>query len=83
MCKYLQSKLFWGKSEWMSDFFNVNSAIFQLYHGENKLMMMMRFALYKTNTLSRIFIVLVHCKNKPLFLRNTACIAEKQHISIL
>jgi hypothetical protein len=35
--------------------------IFQLYHGENKLIfneMMMRSALYKTNMLSWIFIVL-------------------------
>jgi len=34
--------------------FNVNSAIFQLYHGENKLIfieMMMRSALYYTNSL--------------------------------
>jgi len=44
--------------------FNTNSAIFQLYHGENKLifneMMVMRFALYWTNMLSWIFIVLDH-----------------------
>jgi hypothetical protein len=35
------------KSEWL--LFNANSAIFQLYHGENKLIfneMMMRSALY-------------------------------------
>ena len=34
-------------SEWL--FFNVNSAIFQLYHGENKLIfneMMMKSALF-------------------------------------
>jgi len=46
--------------------FNTNSAIFQLYHGENKLIlneMMMGFALYKTNTLSWIIIVLVHWNN--------------------
>jgi hypothetical protein len=36
-----------GVSEWL--LFNANSAIFQLYHGENKLIfseMMMKFALY-------------------------------------
>jgi len=35
--------------------FNSNSAIFQLYHGKNKLIfneMMMRSALFYTNTLS-------------------------------
>jgi hypothetical protein len=40
-------------SEWL--LFNGNSAIFQLYHGENKLIfdeMMMRSALYKTNMLT-------------------------------
>ena len=43
-----------------------NSAIFQLYYGENKLTvneMMIRSALYLTNTLSWIFIVLVPWKN--------------------
>jgi hypothetical protein len=48
-------------SEWL--LVNANSAIFQLYHGENKLIfneMMMRSALYKTNALSWICIVLVH-----------------------
>jgi hypothetical protein len=38
--------------------FNANSAIFQLYHCENKLIFnekMMRSALYETNTLSWIF----------------------------
>jgi hypothetical protein len=36
-------------SEWW--FFNANSAIFQLYHAENKLIFneMMRFSLYKIN----------------------------------
>ena len=36
---------------------------FQLYHGENKLLfneMMMTFALFYTNTLSWIFILLAH-----------------------
>ena len=45
-------------SEWL--LFNTNSTIFQLYHGENKLIfneMMMRSTLYKTNTLSWIFSV--------------------------
>ena len=48
-------------SEWL--LFNATSAIFQLYHGENKLIfneMMMRSALYYTNTLSWIFIVLAN-----------------------
>jgi hypothetical protein len=51
-------------SEWL--LFNANSAIFQLYHGENKLIfneMMMRSALYQTNTLSWIFIVLAPWNN--------------------
>jgi hypothetical protein len=46
-------------SEWL--LINANSVIFQLYHGENKLIfneMMIRSALYYTNTLSWIFIVL-------------------------
>jgi hypothetical protein len=48
--------------------FNANSTICQLYHGENKLIfneMMMRSALYETNTLSWMFIVLAHW-NSPL-----------------
>ena len=47
--------------EWL--LFNINPAIFQICHCENKLIfneMMMRFALYQTNTLSWIFIVLAH-----------------------
>jgi len=47
---------------------NANSAIFQLYHGVNKLIlneMMMRSALFLTNTLSWIFIVLAHWNNNP------------------
>ena len=43
-------------------------AIFQLYHGENELIfneMMVRSALYKTNTLSWICIVLAHWNNNP------------------
>jgi len=46
--------------------FNANSAIIQLYHGENMLIfneMMMRSALYLNNTLSWIFIVLPHCNS--------------------
>jgi hypothetical protein len=54
-------------SEWL--LFNANSAIVKLYHGENKLIfneMMMRSALYYTNTLSCIFfIVLAHWNNSP------------------
>ena len=54
-------------SEWL--LLNVNSAIVQLYHGENKLVfnkMMMRCALYWTNTLSWVFfIVLAHWDNSP------------------
>jgi len=45
---------------------NANSAIFQLYNGENKLIfntMMMRSAFYQTNTLCWIFIVLAHWNN--------------------
>ena len=51
-------------SDWL--LFNANSAIFQLYHSENKLIfnkMMMRSALYSTNMLSWIFIVLAHWNN--------------------
>ena len=45
--------------EWVGEWFllNVNSAICQLYHGENKLIfneMMMKSTLYQTNTLSWI-----------------------------
>ena len=46
-------------SEWL--LFNAKSAIFQLYHGENKLIfneIMMRSDLYYTNTICWIFIVL-------------------------
>jgi hypothetical protein len=55
-----------GLSEWL--LFNTNSAILLLYHGENKLIfneMMMRSALYYTNMLSWIFIVLAHWNNSP------------------
>jgi hypothetical protein len=49
-------------SEWL--YFNANSAILQLYHGENKLIyneMIRKSAMYQTNTLSWIFgIVLAH-----------------------
>ena len=53
-------------SEWL--LFYANSAIFQLYHGNNKLIfneMMMWSAFYYTNTLSWIFIVLAHWNNSP------------------
>jgi hypothetical protein len=52
-------------SEWL--FFNANPAIFQLYHGENKLIfkeMMTRSVLYYTNRLSWILIVLAHWSNR-------------------
>ena len=49
--------------------FNANSAIFQLYHGEKKLifneMMVVRSALYKTKTVNWIFIVLAHWNISP------------------
>jgi hypothetical protein len=82
-------------SEWL--LFNANSAIFQLYNGENKLifnMMMMRSDLYYTNTL---FLVLTHRNNSPQidmsphsetlswFQANKSlllCLAEKQQIPI-
>jgi len=50
--------------EWL--FFNANSAIFHLYHDQNKLIfneMGMRSAFYETNTLSWIFIVHVNWNN--------------------
>jgi hypothetical protein len=54
------------KSEWL--LFNANSTIFQLYYCKNMLIfneMMMMSALYETNTLSCIFIVLAHWNNSP------------------
>jgi hypothetical protein len=63
-------------SEWL--LFNANSAIFQLYHGENKLIfneMMMRSAL---GTLFRF-----RANQSLLFLLNATCLAEKQQILIL
>ena len=53
-------------SEWL--LFNAISAIVQLYYGENKLItneMMMRSALFLTNTMSWIWIVLAHWNNNP------------------
>jgi hypothetical protein len=53
-------------SEWL--LFNSNSAIFQLYHGEHKLIfngMMMRSVFYKDSMLSWIFIVLAHWNDSP------------------
>ena len=84
-----------SSSEWL--LFDINSAKFQLYHGENKLI------INETNTLSWIFIVLAHWCNSPrvdmslhsdklfwfwanqslLFLLNASCLAEKQQIPIL
>jgi hypothetical protein len=55
-----------GVSEWL--LFNANSAIFQLYYGENKLLfneMMMSSALFYNNTLSWSLIVLGHWNNSP------------------
>ena len=56
-----------GWSEWL--LLNANSAIFQLYHGENKLIFnetMMRSALYYTSMLSELdFLVLAHWNNSP------------------
>ena len=55
--------------EWVSDCCLASTQqFFQLYHGENKLIfneMMMRSALFQTNTLSCIFIVLAHWNNTP------------------
>jgi hypothetical protein len=62
----LTTKILQWVSGWL--LFNANSAIFQLYHSENKLIfneMIMKSALYETNTLSWIFIVLVHWNNSP------------------
>jgi hypothetical protein len=52
-----------GGSEWVSVY--ANTSIFQLYHGENKLIFneMMRSALNSTTTLSWIFIVVAHWNN--------------------
>jgi hypothetical protein len=58
-CNQCLSQLQLWVSEWL--LLSGNSAIFQVYHGENKLIfneMMMRSALYKTNTRSWIFVVL-------------------------
>jgi hypothetical protein len=66
---YIENYHYWV-SEWVSEWvlFNANSAIFQLYHGENKLIfneMMMRSAVYWNNTLSWIVLVLVDWNNFP------------------
>jgi hypothetical protein len=53
----------YADSEWWSC--NANSAIFQLYPGENKL-------IFKTNTLSQICIVLGHWSNNPRFMSSNA-----------
>ena len=53
-------------SEWL--LLDTSSAIFQLYNGENELIsneMMMRPALFLTNTLSWIFLALAHWINSP------------------
>ena len=64
----------WPPSSWQKSWLSAgpihrispNSAIFQAYHGENKLIfseIMMRSALCYTNTMSWIFIVLTHWNN--------------------
>ena len=61
------------KWEWL--LFNVNWAIIQLYHGENKLLfneLMMKSASYSHNTLSWIFIVIAHWNNSPRIDRHVA-----------
>ena len=91
-------RIFFG-SEWL--LFYANSANILLYHGENKLIvnvMMMRSALFETNTLSWIFTVLAHWNNSTphldtlfwfrvnqslLLLLSAACLAAKQQIPIL
>ena len=60
---------------------NANSAIFQQCHGEDKLIFndkIMRSALFQTSTLSSF-----RTNQSFLFLFNAACLAEKQHITIL
>ena len=66
--------------------FNANSAIFQLYHCENKLIfneMMMRSALYYTNTPHSYTLFWFQANQSLLFLFNAACLAEKQQLPIL
>jgi hypothetical protein len=60
------------KGEWVNQWVVVvhrQLSNFQLYHGEKKLIfnetMMMRSALYQTNTLSWVFIVLSHWNSSP------------------
>jgi hypothetical protein len=54
-------------SEWVSEWvlFYANSAIFQLYHGENKLFFNEMMMHCSRQTLSGIFIVLSHWNNSP------------------
>jgi hypothetical protein len=75
--------------------FNANSAIFQLYHGKNKLilneMMLMRSLCTRTtrqqsadrHVASLGHIILIRANQSLLFLLNAACLAEKQQIPIL
>jgi hypothetical protein len=62
--------------------FNANSTIFQLYHGENKLIfdeeMMMRSALFWTNTLSWIFILLAHSGQTKDYKIGICCFSAKR-----
>jgi hypothetical protein len=60
-------------SQWVSEWllFNTDSAIFQLYHGENKLIsneMLIRSTLFQTNMLSWIFNYLCNQCLSPLML---------------
>ena len=65
VCVYENHKTHKILSEWL--LFNTSGAIFQLYNGENKLHFneMMMPALYLTNRLRWIFIVLAHWNNSP------------------
>ena len=60
------SSVFIRASGWL--LFNANSAIFQLYHGDNTLIineMMMKSTVHYINTLSLIFLVLADWNNNP------------------
>ena len=59
--------------------FNANSAIFQLYHGQNKLIfneMIMRSPLYQTNGLGCIFI---YCQLTETTVCGQTCCATRTH----
>jgi hypothetical protein len=70
-----------GVSEWL--LFNANSGIFQLYHGNNKLIfneMMMRSVCF---VLFAPLWHIIRILSRPVFLLNVVCLAEKQQIPIL